>query len=550
MKKILSNRLNREYGVSVCLATAVFFMLCIYEPLNMYFLNKIDYICDMYTILPECLGMFVALTVISSILLLLLNLLLGKHYIYVITMLVWGYACLYIQGNYMISNLPVLDGQTIDWSIYYSDMFFSTLFWIIMFAICIVALKFLGKDRLITIGKYLSVFITLVLIVTLITVGVANNGFERRIELASTSKNMLEYSEDTNFILLVMDSMSSEVENQVLEKYPEYADAFSDFTYYDNVSATYLYTTFALPYLYGGEAYKGEENFNNYLDRIYLQSDFVKELENQDFRLQAYTDAVPLNDEQITKYENVIDYKAEVVNHVDFCKVLLRMSGFKYAPYPLKMFTQVLPNELNEHLKKPTDIRVLNFFNSNIPFYKECTQSDFTLSKDKCFKLIHLAAAHYPFEYTKDVELIPYSSYEDNMACSNTIIETYLEKLKEEGVYDNSIIFITADHSISEDNDTYKRINPVLFVKGLNEHHDKLQINHAPIAHDDFPEAYNRLLNGASSQDIFDWKEGDLRERTIYFEDEQNNMLIEYIQYGDAWDKHTLQETGTTYQLK
>lgn len=143
--------------------------------------------------------------------------------------------------------------------------------------------------------------------------------------------------------------------------------------------------------------------------------------------------------------------------------------GFKYAPYILKPCTQVLSGELESHLVKPQDIRVIYFNNTNRPFYQECLNYNFNISSDKCFKLIHLSAAHYPFEFTRVVEYVTYSSYEDNMACSNTILETDINKLKQEGIYDNSIIFITADHSISGDNDDYKRMSPVLFVKGLGE---------------------------------------------------------------------------------
>jgi len=548
MKEKTFKKITKEYLSGFTVIAALFFMICIFEPLNIYFQNKIDYSCDFYLLFPECLGMFIIFTLAASALLFILERFAKHMYVYVVCLLLWGYISLYIQGNFMISALPLLDGSNIKWENYTGQMISSTIMWCFVLVVCFISLKLMKREKFFAFAKYTGVFVSLILLVTVVTLGVSKGGFDRKLELASTSKNMLDYSSDTNFILLVMDSMDSQVENQILDKYPEYEEALSDFTYYDNVSPGYICTLFALPHLYGGEMYEGEEDFEAYRDRTYMDSDFVNELKSRNFRLQGFTSEMPLNSEEITLYENVIDYKAKVDNHVEFCKVLLRMVGFKYAPYVIKSYTQVRPGELEEHLKKPENIRVINFDDTNVPFYKECLDYDFNISQEKCFKLIHLSAAHYPFEYTKDVELVTYSSYEDNMACSNTIIETYLNKLKDEGIYDNSIIFITADHGVGEDNDDYRRINPVLFVKGIGERHDRMQVNSAPISHDDFKSAYFRLLDGSDSARIFDWNEGDKRERRILFGHSLDSPLTEYIQTGEASDLTTLRESGITYR--
>ena len=54
-------------------------------------------------------------------------------------------------------------------------------------------------------------------------------------------------------------------------------------------------------------------------------------------------------------------------------------------------------------------------------------------------------------------------------------------------------------------------------MKGMNEHHDTMQISEAPIAYDDLQEAYQRLLDGAGSDQVFDAKEGDERVRRYLY---------------------------------
>ena len=54
-----------------------------------------------------------------------------------------------------------------------------------------------------------------------------------------------------------------------------------------------------------------------------------------------------------------------------------------------------------------------------------------------------------------------------------TIAATYLEKLKKADSYDNSVIIIMSDHGYDEEGtEEYGRQNPLLMIKGRNEHHD------------------------------------------------------------------------------
>ena len=133
----------------------------------------------------------------------------------------------------------------------------------------------------------------------------------------------------------------------------------------------------------------------------------------------------------------------------------------------------------------------------------------------------------------------------------------YIEKYKEAGCYDNTISIIISDHGYNPDpiDETVDLWNPtnrqhgILFVKGLNEHHEKLQYSYAPTHHGDLPEAYAKLLDGNPSDNIFDVKEGDKRERRFMLHTGFNrDYLYEYIQTGEAGDMSTLKATGREYE--
>lgn len=107
-----------------------------------------------------------------------------------------------------------------------------------------------------------------------------------------------------------------------------------------------------------------------------------------------------------------------------------------------------------------------------------------------------------------------------------------------------------ADHGYNDDlldSDVVMRQNPIFFVKGVNEHHD-LAVSHAPVSFVDLQEAYQRLLNGQKSGELFDWKEGDTRNRRfLIYEYKKDDPMFEYIQPGNARDTDLIYQTGNVY---
>ena len=134
------------------------------------------------------------------------------------------------------------------------------------------------------------------------------------------------------------------------------------------------------------------------------------------------------------------------------------------------------------------------------------------------------------------------------------IVSDYLDMLRKAGVYDNTAMIVMADHGFGyKDGEEVPlgRNNPLLAVKGMGEHHDIMQISEAPIAYDDLQEAYRRLLDGASSDQVFDAKEGDDRvRRYLYYDFTDEDHMVEYELHGHAEDVENLKPTGRVFDRK
>ena len=144
-------------------------------------------------------------------------------------------------------------------------------------------------------------------------------------------------------------------------------------------------------------------------------------------------------------------------------------------------------------------------------------------------------------------------TYEQSVQAVILGAANYVEKLRESGAYNNTALIIMADHgfngSLGESGDeAWMRQCPLLMVKGFDETHETMQISQAPISFEDLQEAYVRLLDGKQSDVVFDWKEGDVRERRFLkysFLDEDH--MQEYMQTGYAFDRDTMILTGKEY---
>jgi hypothetical protein len=346
--------------------------------------------------------------------------------------------------------------------------------------------------------------------------------------------------------------MDGTEESEVLDNHPEYMEALKDFTYYDNVMAAYTYTYFAMPFLLSGEWFEYQEPYDEWNERAYSESEIITSLRERGYRMEMYDESAPRNGEAMFQYENVVEDRGKIRDIIDFSKIELRLVGFKYLPYGLKKISQVLPYEIENQEKNNDELEKIYFYGSNIVFYDECRNNEMNISEDKCFKLIHLEGAHVPLIYNADVTTSEVTSYTGNVEAANTVLAAYINRLKEEGVYDNSVIIVMSDHGFNRElgNIPDGRQHAILFAKGINEHHDSMQTDSAPISQTDFQEAYMKLLDGADSTEIFDWKQGDIRQRRYlfnYHDEPGERTLYEFVETGDSSNTEDIERTGNFY---
>lgn len=542
----MNQKFRKELLPSILLSVATAFMLFIFAPLEIYFNNVYEFWFDFYMLFPVCLFMFAIFFIVSTVIFGVLYKISVSAYRFGIILYLTGFCCTYIQGNFLAGNLPLVDGSVIDWSKYGIQRISCILLWIIVCVLVVAAMKVFSIEKLVRAAGVISGFITLILLITLITVGSINRGFTRKLSIGNSSNYALEMSNNQNFVMLLLDTIDGDSMTGLLEEHPEYADSLSDFTYYCNTMGSYPYTIYSVPYIFSGEWYENQEDFMEYGKRVYRESPLFEELEKKGYRMGLYEPEAFRLEESMLRFENMVNYIGDISSYPAFIKLEMKLIGFKYMPYDLKRFCVTIPAEFEGLRAMDKDAYGEAYSSYNRDFYSYLQDHQVTLTDDKCFRFFHLEGAHQPWIYDADLNEVDGATYKQAVEASFKIVTTYLQKLKDSGVYDNTAIIILSDHgcNVLDPDNKEGRQQPILFVKGVGEQHATMQISAAPISQADFMEAYKRLLDGKTGNEVFDYQEGDYRERRYLLHDSADSYLIEYLQTGYAGDEDTMIPTG------
>lgn len=555
-KKWNKGKMLAELKPAFFLSLTFCFMLLIYAPLELYVNNMEEFWYDAFLLFPFIIKDFFFFFAIS---------LAGFAVAYLVAKIVYeialyGYfvcmiAC-YIQGNYMIKGLPPLDGTDINWTWYRPEMIKSTIMWAAVAVICLIGFFILKYDKVKKAISYISIFMVLMLASTITVLSINGDIFTKKQYEKFNKLDQFEMSTDTNFVIVMLDAIDEECFWQVWEQHPEYAEEMRDFTFYNNAMSGYAYTDHSLPLIISGEWYENKEPFSDYQIRIFKDSPFFNRLKEQGYTLSYYEDEYKFEVGVMDGAFNNLAYtQSSLWDAPLFNKRIIKMVGMKYAPYLLKPKCWFNVDMLNNQEMTPKDEELFSW--KNKAFYDDVKEDDITYVDGKRFKLIHLMGAHVPFYYDKDVNEIDNANYYTCIESSMTVTMAYLDKLREAGVYDNSVIIVLSDHGYNIEGDAVDtpqrnenetgRQHPILFIKGLNENHD-FQVSGAPISYEDLVGAYYKLMDGAASDDCFTYKEGDQRERRyLLYKYLGEDHMVEYVQTGYAGDESTLVPTGRVF---
>lgn len=523
------------------------FMMFVYEPITMFLNNPNDLWFDINTLLPVVGVLFIiclfAIFAIYLLIYFVTKKVIKKDKIFKYNLIV-GFILLittYIEGNYLAEMLPSLDGSTIIWSDYTKASIISLAVLGSVSVITGILIKKIKLDKTITSLKYVSLAIGVMLLVSLLTTTMTKSDLNKDINVTATTKNLENYSDDENFIIFLLDAVDSKMFDNVVKE-NKHTQLFKDFTYYPDTMAAYPFTRDSIPFILSGIWNNNEEEFAKYYAKALDNSKLLESLYNNNYDVNIYDTEILYNSKNATKIKNLtLNNK---YNFRLFANQEIKYSLFKYLPFYLKKYSHIESMDFNKTKIVENDVFDLD----DIVYYENYLEKQLVKKDDKQFKFIHIEGGHVPFNLSEDVKYIKdgAGTYDQKLEGCIKIVEKYLNKLKENNVYNNSNIIIMADHGYSFIG-AEGRQNPILYIKGKNEEHKKMNVSDKAISYADLNSAYTDLLNGKKSNELFKDITDKRDRRYLFYIYNQEDHMIEYTQTGKAWDLNTLVKTGKEF---
>lgn len=545
---LIESNWKKTRGKSILiLPVSLIFLLFLYAPLELYLNNQMEFWFDIYTLFPTLLEY----GVLSIIFFVFVN---GVIYKYSKSFSKWLflleftiYIVLYFQGTLFTANLPSLDGTGVNWSDYSLDSLISIILVLVVVSGVFLITR-LWKEKLFQIINTGCILITLILLVTLLTLVFTQDGLKHRASTTVTDKGELVVSSTDNYLILVLDHVDSRLWRSVVDANSEYRETLRDFTYYPDMAGAYFYTELAVPHIISGERYLADEPFEDYAIRAYDESDLVKMMAEDGYQVGLYEPSFPTNSS--LEFENRVN-EAVLSSKISLIKKELDLVGFRYMPFFLKRYFIGGIGSFDTIKETNTENQVVVFDDSMKMLYDKLDEFGLQLTKEKCFRWIHVDGAHRPYTMDKNLNIVGTqdgdSTEIEEVEASVRFVSRYLEMLRSSGVYDDSAIIIMADHGSEP-----FRQNPLFLVKGYGESH-AYQVNDKPASYDGLQTAFCNLKNGVSGDAIFNnvsASDDGLRYVYLNKESEQENEMREYVVDGHAWEDADFYETGKKYSYE
>lgn len=441
----------------------------------------------------------------------------------------------YIQVMIFNRDIGITDTYEINWSAYSAKMVVNVLVWCLCVAVPIILYKVLSKRNIkVYSGLKVAMVVLLVLqlsgtVYDLVRCGGYNNTAGTRLtEYYVSGENEFTISKEKNIVVFILDTFSNDFLDEMLDKYSDELDYLKDFTYYDNYDSKYDGTALAMNYLLTGIDFDNTVPCREYSKAAFgsdKAQSFYRLLKSEGYTCNLYTDRDTAGFVGGANIYGLFDNvkKEYAINTVaDNKKIrrkILKGALYRWLPLAVKRFSIVVTTDFDGTVSVVgRDDKGLKI---DSDFYSEMRKRGIEVDDRSGHLMI------YHFEGMHSFGNDRYSKTHNMAEAARGNLEdvySYIDELKNLGVYDNTSIIITADHGVHE---TKNGIQPIFFIKRSGQTQDSLQINNAPVSAEEFMPTIVMLAGGDNSSfghTIYDFEENEARERTVYVREKKQNI--------------------------
>jgi len=475
--------------------TAFSFMIAVFAPLDIYFSNKGYFFFEGNVLLGWMACAFITSCILCFLVLCVSNKFGQKFFDVIWGMFFGGTLGLYLQGNWDLTDYGAWNGDDIDWNLFKTQFLIWTIIWILLI-VGMLLLSIRRQQLFSKITKYVSLFLIILMIYTMVVLYFQNKGFTKTEEFVATTEGELQLSYNQNMLIIVVDTYDGEAFSRLIEDRAEKMSIFDGFTFFPDTVGGYTSTDMSIPLIATGVGYDNSITYGDYLNSAYDESVLMKYLKSEEWINYIYTDMLlPQNNDDIVNSKKM---KRIPVDNKEIALDIYKIVAFRYLPQPLKKLFVFYVDEMKTNNSKLNSAEYEAFTEDNQLFREKIEQ--LSVCEDRnVFQLVHIDGCHPPFYYDSTMMISDEeTSYEEECEGLLVVFEELFQKLKKEGIYDSTSIVIMGDHGYYD-----YRQNPLLLVKGFGEHHN-LEISESAISYFDLQPGFVKLLEKENAEDSFE----------------------------------------------
>ncbi len=588
-------------GSQILLVSFFFsFTLVLVAPLHIYLSNRLELSFSTWEMIVAVLPIFLGLLLITSCLLGLLkgvNRTRGVATVFVLSMLLW------LQGNVFVWNYGALDGRDIEWNGLWIYGVVDGLVWLVGIALAVRRSEWLLRHVVTSLSL---VF----LVIQCLTLSLLFADSPPLREYRLDSRGKYTFSSRENVIVILLDAFQTDVFQELIEEDSSISSVFDGFVYFRNAVSGYRQSHPSIANILTATYFDNSEPMWDYTREAYLSdSSLPKFLVENGYRVDVFEQEVGLFLDPAVisnvRHENVSlpSQASPGVMHV------LDVVLFRYLPHYLK---KLVHNDqlwlLSRRSKKATDSSDVESRGSddaqpgrtdlfttearsklqNVRFAHQFVHSSKVGHSQNVFKFYHIWGTHLPLRMTRDYKYRELERTRDSLkevaAGVVGLVGIMFDRLKDLGVFHDSLIFVVADHgmwsSIAEvripqdiamkygtdapvDRSQLPELKgtalPLVLVKKARRS-EPLLLSDAPVALADIPKTIVSELGYAGEsfpgESMFEVAADSRRERRVLFSTFSENpaysqpyrsTMHEYLVSGFSWLDSSWKKTGKTY---
>ncbi|MBL4620942.1 MAG: sulfatase-like hydrolase/transferase [Immundisolibacteraceae bacterium] len=446
---------NQKNVVLVLVLAAVLATnLFVLTPLGIYLGNSGEFI----TPLLKLLAWWALPSIVTLLVLVVVGIVIPAswHQPYIVllanlSLLIW------FQSSLLVWDYGLLDGRNIEWASFVWRGWIDGTIWALVLTVGMVFSR-----RLFPIVAQAAVLLFIVQSIQA-CYGIYNvydqQMPEAKVNQAGVLTNIANFSAQSNVLHIVLDGFQSDFFDELIHHQQigaGYRHDLSGFTFYRQTLGIFPYTRFAVPAYLSGQIYKNDQPKNEFIGQAIAGKSIFNvasaagmelDIASHEYWAPLYAMANHTNSYVIPEGGHGTEFEFRLVNTAK----LIDLALFRVAPHFLKQKIYDNQRWLLTPLVMDTEYLQFHYF-SHTQFLNEVTAGMSVDRSSPTYKYLHVMNTHNPMVVDEDCHYAGRALQTNRTTlliqskCTLDTVVALLERMKQLGVYENTLIILHGDH--------------------------------------------------------------------------------------------------------